>query len=169
MKLNDDDFSQMSIDLGALGEGTWYLCTCAAVCLDRTLLTIDDLGNAVAPEDYGDVDLSGWCVARSRTTLIFMKTEGYTSGYLDHHSAPGGTHFWPAGFSVKSRDSDSTFMILEPNCMFDTTGCSDDEMIEYARRWGGYRITNEEFDYYWEVISAADKELTPGAVPLAER
>lgn len=156
MKLNDDDFKELGKGLGPLGWGIWYICAIS----HPTLVQIStnymlSLGNAVAPEDYGGVELSGWCIAKSRDTLIFMYTNGYTMGYLDKHGI-GNTRFWGAGYSVKSRDSDAKFMVLKPNIMYSNMTCDEDEMIEYARRWGGYRIEGEERQYYMELIEAAE-------------
>ena len=36
--------------------------------------------------------------------------------------------------------------------------CSRDDMVEWARRWGGYEVTGEEKEYYMALINAANNK-----------
>jgi hypothetical protein len=86
-----------------------------------------------------------------------MHTEGYTAGYLEKHSAPGGSHFQPAGYSVKSRESDAKFMVLFRDDMRGGR-CWTDDMHEYARRWNGYFLEGDEREYYISLIDAIEAD-----------
>lgn len=57
---------------------------------------------------------------------------------------------------MKSRDSDSRFMVLKLS--WPDAHCSRDQLVEYARRWGGYEVTGEEKDFYIALIRAAREE-----------
>lgn len=105
------------------------------------------------PEPEQAFRLSGWSLAQNNDgDLIFMYTEGYTLPYLWENSAPGGAYFTDFGLSVKSRDSNAHFMVLRTE-----HHCSRDQMVEYARRWGGYEVTGSEKAYYVELIEEADR------------
>lgn len=122
------------------------------------------IGYLTGPSDFNlsrkaqfpaDVKLTGWCLALNRDNdLIFLNTEGYDAGYFLKHSAPGGEHFAPDGLLVKSRESDSKFMIMG-GVGGSLAKSSRAEMVEYARRWSGYEVTGAEKEYYMDLIEAA--------------
>lgn len=102
------------------------------------------------------IELTGWCLAHNdNDDLIFMYTNGYTTEYLRENSSPSGAWFFWSGISVKSRESNSRFMVLRP---FDGD-CDGDDMVEYARRWNGYEVTGKEKEYYMELIQAAREKV----------
>lgn len=109
--------------------------------------------NVFSPNPGSGRKLTGFSLAYNHSSdLIFMKTEYYHIGYLNNNSAPGGAYFTPAGFFVKSRDSDYHFEVFK---LSGNGTCSSDQMAEYARRWKGYVVTGDEKEYYWGLITAA--------------
>jgi hypothetical protein len=62
----------------------------------------------------------------------------------------------PAGIDVKSRESDSRFMVLKQ--LFSWRKCPRDLMVSYANWWGGYEVTGGEKDYYIALIKVAWEE-----------
>lgn len=94
--------------------------------------------------------LTGWSLARnSSNDLVFLRTKGYHTRYLTNY-APGKFH--SAGF-VKSRDSDSRFMVFlrSPDSKLP---CGRDEIVKWAKRWNGYEVLGAEKQYYMELIDA---------------
>ncbi|KAI9373424.1 hypothetical protein BJX61DRAFT_502908 [Aspergillus egyptiacus] len=143
----DEAWDQLGKNLGPLGFGIYYLL------------------KAFEPPNRGSGQkLTGWCLACNQDDdIVFLKTEGYYSGYLHDNPAPGpdrstckANWFRPEGISVKSRESDYTFMVLSLH-WFDAH-CTRDQLVEYAAWWNGYEVTGEEKDYYMALIRAAREE-----------
>jgi hypothetical protein len=59
----------------------------------------------------------------------------------------------PAGIDVKSRESDSRFMVLKQ--LFSWRKCPKDLMVKYANWWGGHEVTGKEKEYYIALIKVA--------------
>lgn len=98
-----------------------------------------------------------------------MHTNGYYSAYLAENRAPGGEGFAPTGIDVKSRDSDARFMVLQPFGWFPTIKCTRDQLVQYAKSWGGYEVTGQEREYYMGCIKAAREEKAKRPVKVAPR
>jgi hypothetical protein len=116
------------------------------------------------PDRGGGEKLSGWSLACNQDDdIVFLKTEGYYSGYLRDNPAEGpdistfrDNHFSPTGIDVKSRDSDYRFMVLKLG--WSDAHCTREQLVEYAKWWNGYEVTGEEKDYYVALIRAAREE-----------
>ncbi|KAJ9210378.1 hypothetical protein DTO166G4_8026 [Paecilomyces variotii] len=138
---NEEDKQGLEVALGPLGTGIYYI------------------GNAVAPADnpkwlQGEA-LRRWSLAYNNDEdLIFMRTEGYHWGYLYHNRAPGGARFLPSGMAVKSRESGALFDVMT---LLPGKECDRGQMVEFARRWGGYEVTGDEKEYYMSLILAAKR------------
>lgn len=114
----------------------------------------DPFGDKDEPEPEQASKLSGWCIAQNGDDdLIFMYTEGYHLSYLWENCAPGGAYFTDVGLSVQSRDSEAWFIVLRTS-----DDCNRDQLLEYARRWGGYELVWEDRYYYSDVIEDADAD-----------
>ncbi|RAH47300.1 uncharacterized protein BO95DRAFT_430587 [Aspergillus brunneoviolaceus CBS 621.78] len=146
-QMNDKDYEKLGVELGPIGWEFYYLW------------------NAVAPTGKGSGDpLSGWCLAYNQDDdLVFLKTEGYYSGYLLDNPAGGSCrsdsnahHFVPAGIDVKSRESDYRFMVLEP--LFSWRKCPRDLLVKHAKWWGGYEVIGKEKEFYIALIKVAREE-----------
>ncbi|KAB8067047.1 hypothetical protein BDV29DRAFT_186892 [Aspergillus leporis] len=84
-----------------------------------------------------------------------MRTNGYRAGYIENSSAPGGVKFESTGFSVKSCESEYHFMVFAPKPAF-TAPCTRDDMVEWARRWSGYEVLDDEKEYYMDLTRTAE-------------
>ncbi|KAL2137642.1 hypothetical protein VTI28DRAFT_8680 [Corynascus sepedonium] len=150
-RMTENDKRELEVGLGPLGTGIYYLWNLFAPSEEEI--------RRRAREQSGP-ELSGWCLAYNQDDdLVFLRTNGYYGGYFIVHAAPGGAHFVLTGFSVKSRESDSQFMVMRRAVISDLGGdksCSRDDMVEWARRWSGYEVTGEEKEYYLALINAAN-------------
>ncbi|KAJ6056958.1 hypothetical protein N7460_000232 [Penicillium canescens] len=158
-QMGDEDYKQLGKELGPLGFGIYYLW------------------NAAAPSYKGSgKPLTGWCLAFNYDNdLVFLKTEGYYTGYLRDHPATRNSDkdkiiYVPAGIDVKSRDSDWKFMVLKE--LFGKHLCRD-KLVAYAHWWNGYEVTGTEKDYYMGLIRAAreeqNKKFGPEAISIEEQ
>ncbi|PYI36629.1 hypothetical protein BP00DRAFT_491761 [Aspergillus indologenus CBS 114.80] len=139
---------QAEIALGPIGTGIYYLCQWIS----------PPLSNSQRLEQAGPL-LAGWSLAINLETddLVFLKTAGYHSGYLQVHPAPGGAHFLLKEWMVKSRDSDANFNVLyvdDYNEEGPDFQCTRENLVEFSRWWNGYELTGDEKKYYLTLIKA---------------
>ncbi|PYI37003.1 hypothetical protein BP00DRAFT_421345 [Aspergillus indologenus CBS 114.80] len=134
-------------------------------------LTLWHIGNAFAPsaaswhrtgQETAGPALSNWCLAYNQADdLVWLNTQGYHEGYFVVNSAPGGAHFVWAEFAVKARDHEARYMVLERGVIPSMGGqaaCTHADMVELARRWGGYEVTGDEKEYFLGCIRAATQK-----------
>lgn len=146
---------RMELDSWVAHKGGEYFFSPSIEAIMGYLTGPSDLNLSPRAELAADVVLTGWCLAYNRDNdLIFLNTNGYDAGYFLQHSAPGGEHFAPNGLSVKSRESNSKFMVMS-GLHGSAAKSSRAEMVEYARRWSGYEVKGEEKKYYMDLIEAA--------------
>ncbi|PYH45908.1 uncharacterized protein BP01DRAFT_382090 [Aspergillus saccharolyticus JOP 1030-1] len=152
-QLNENDRRDFAAELGPLGTGIYYLYKAFAP-------------SAASWQQYGKETtgpaLSNWCLAYNQSDdLVWLNTQGYHEGYFVEHSAPGGAHFVWATFAVKARDHEARYMVLERACvprLGSQAECTHENMMEFARRWGGYEVVGEEKEYFLQLIKEATRK-----------
>ncbi|PLB48801.1 hypothetical protein P170DRAFT_464409 [Aspergillus steynii IBT 23096] len=152
-QLNENDKMELQVALGPLGTGIYYLWNAFAPSSASWHLT--------GKETAGSA-LSNWCLAHnSAGDLVWLNTQGYHEGYFVAHSAPGGAHFVWAEFAVKAQEHEGRYMVLERGSiqsMGVNAPCTNEHMVEFARRWNGYEVTGDEKEYFMGLIQAATQK-----------
>ncbi|PYI16783.1 hypothetical protein BO99DRAFT_414745 [Aspergillus violaceofuscus CBS 115571] len=154
-QLNENDKMELQVALGPLGTGIYYICT-------KRLRPSAASWHRTGQETAGPA-LSNWCLAYNQSDdLVWLNTQGYHEGYIVVNSAPGGAHFACAEFAVKARDHEARYMVLErgviPSMGAQAAACTHADMVELARRWGGYEVTGDEKEYFLRCIRAATQK-----------